>query len=264
MENAFVIIQKNGALFWFGVVNIGLFMMAFLLHMWDVRLVNGEPVWVKPMKFALSVWILCWTLSPILEATNNEMLTKAIVWITLITLSIEQIAIFSQAARGVMSHFNVFNGVYNLILFQLMAVAITIFTLAIGYLAYMYFVLPIALPGAVVWGIRLGLIGFVLFSFEGFVMGALLKHSVGEAANERYVPFLGWSVSVGDLRVAHFIGIHSLQLIPLVAIAVASLPPGVYITAIWAAVYYLFSAGMFILAMQGKPFTAILLGNLTQ
>ena len=41
-------------------------------------------------------------------------------------------------------------------------------------------------------------------------------HWVGTATSDRDgVAFLGWSTTVGDLRIAHFLGLHAMFIIPL-------------------------------------------------
>jgi hypothetical protein len=61
------------------------------------------------------------------------------------------------------------------------------------------------------WGIRLGVLLFVLGSVEGGAMAALSRSVTGSGPT---VPLLGWNVA-GDLRVAHFVGLHALEAVPL-------------------------------------------------
>ncbi len=67
------------------------------------------------------------------------------------------------------------------------------------------------------WAIRLGLFTMILASFEGFAMTSMLSHTVGASDGGPGLPVINWSTIAGDLRVAHFLGMHGLQIFPLFA-----------------------------------------------
>jgi len=71
------------------------------------------------------------------------------------------------------------------------------------------------------WAIRLSLVIFIVASLQGYLMGGRLQHSVGGADGTLGLPFLNWSRSVGDLRVAHFVGLHAIQVLPLLGFFVS-------------------------------------------
>lgn len=100
----------------------------------------------------------------------------------------------------------------------MMALAASIATIAVGYIGLKFFTSHIdSIPNYYLWAIRFGFILFVVFSFEGFVMGSKMSHTIGAADGSKGIPFLNWNTRYGDLRIAHFIGMHALQALPIMS-----------------------------------------------
>jgi hypothetical protein len=69
---------------------------------------------------------------------------------------------------------------------------------------------------AVRWGLGLSLLGLV--AAIPMVQPAQMGHSVGVSDGGPGLPVVGWSTTGGDLRIGHFIGLHALQALPLLAL----------------------------------------------
>ncbi|MDB9931393.1 hypothetical protein OAD28_01560 [Flavobacteriales bacterium] len=81
-------------------------------------------------------------------------------------------------------------------------------------------------------------------------MGSRMNHSVGALNDNSNWFIVGWSKTVGDLRVSHFIGMHALQLLPLLSFYAFKNTKAIIIISI---LYGLLSTTTLVQALKGKP-----------
>lgn len=221
---------------WSVLGSLILFAATIVLSLFDSRLVTGAPVWIKPMKFAISITLYTGTLAWLLSyVEGHPRLVRWIAGLTALGFFVEYVGIFVQAARGVRSHFNV-STPFDITIFSLMGnfvMVIWVMNLAAAVLLMRQKMnnRPFA------WGLRLGLLVTAVGAVLGFLMtqptpdqlsamqaGEVVSivgaHSVGVEDGGPGLPFVGWSIEGGDIRPAHFVGLHALQLIPLLGIFV--------------------------------------------
>ena len=230
-----------------------------VLMQFDSTQVLGINRWIKPIKFASSSAIFLLTVAVYLYYLQGFEKSKSIIaWGTLVIMIAEVFLIIMQAARGTTSHFNIAKP-FDAMVFATMGLMILTNTLLVVYLTFLYFRADFELPNAIVWGMRLGLIVFLIGSIQGGYMSSQIGHAVGIADGGAGLPFVNWSTTSGDLRVAHFLGLHALQIIPLFAVAlvyfqsrISIIKPTIF-TVIFALFYFSFFTFLFLQALSGNP-----------
>ena len=192
----------------------------------DHRILTGVPIWIKPFKFAVSFAIygltLAWMLSVLPRRSRlAEWAAVAIVAVAVI----EEGIIVTQAARGTLSHYNETTP-FNAALWQAMGMSILV--LFVAHLLISVVSLRGPMPDrANAYGIRLGLglsllgmlaaVPMVMPGQDPGIEGITGAHSVGVPDGGPGLPLVGWSTTGGDLRIGHFVGLHALQALPLLA-----------------------------------------------
>lgn len=242
--------QRNPLLFWYGVLNfLAAIICAVLTQTTNITVLNINA-FVKPMKFYVSIGIFVWTMGWLIHYLQIPKKERAFAYMAIIIFTFESFVISWQAANGRLSHFNKDTPAY-IALFSLMGIAITILTAWTGYIGYLFFKKKnINLPASYVWGIRLGILFFVVFAFEGALMASLLSHTIGTADGGKGFPVVNWSREHGDLRIAHFLGMHTLQIFPLIGYYIAKTSKEVIV---FAAVYVIILFAVLIEALMGMP-----------
>lgn len=241
--------QRNETLFYFGLLCFLLSLLFLGLTQVSKTQVMGINAWIKPFKFAFSTLLFSWAMAwycYYLPSFNISLFN----WSTIILLGFEIVYIAIQAGRGQLSHYNIGTPLYSA-LYSMMAIAASLITIYTGYVAWLFFKNDFPdLPNAYLWAIRLGLIIFVVFSFEGFVMGSRLTHTIGGPDGAEGIPLLNWSTRFGDPRIAHFIGMHAMQVLPLLAFYVFK---DTRVTIVIAVLYACLAVFTLVQALQGKP-----------
>lgn len=202
----------------------------------DPRVIAGAPAWLKPAKFGASTAIYSLTLAWVFTYLPEWRRTRRFVgWLTAIVLIAEVAIIDAQAWRGTTSHFNVGTPL-DTVLFAVMGTLIALQTLTSVAVAVALWRQRFG-DRALGWALRLGMILTIVGASTGglmtrptadqlaaaratHTMQVAGAHTVGAADGGPGLPGTGWSTEHGDLRVAHFVGLHALQVLPIVLFAV--------------------------------------------
>jgi hypothetical protein len=241
---------NNAPLFYFGLICFAFAALCAVMARITAVKVMGVNAYIKPLKFFLSVAIFSWPMGFYMRYLDNQVQVAIYTVVLIAGMSFELAVIFLQAIRGRQSHFNVGTPL-DAGLFAAMGIVIVIVNLWTVYIGYLFFEQSsFLIPMAMVWAIRLGIFMSALFAFQGGMMAARLRHTIGGNDDEPGLPLLNWSRRHGDLRIAHFLGIHALQAIPLMAL-LANSPAQVFaIAGSWFTLVIVALAR----ALAGKPF----------
>jgi hypothetical protein len=189
----------------------------------DPRELLGAPLWFKPLKFSLSIMLYAAALAWMLGRLPERAMRRS-GWVIVAGSVLEMVVIVGQAARGVRSHFND-DTAFDAALFTVMGVTITVIYLATVAIA-LRFLRERGTEPATTTAVRLGLLVGLLGMAVGFLISANGGHAVGVPDGGPGLALVGWSTTGGDLRIGHFVGMHGLQLLPLLAAGLAALGRG--------------------------------------
>nr|WP_037837055.1 MULTISPECIES: hypothetical protein [unclassified Streptomyces] len=202
----------------------------------DDRVLVGAPIWAKPFKFAVSFVAYCLSLAWMLSLLPSG---RRVGWWagTVVALAslVEMVIITGQVVRGKRSHFN-HETPFDEALFNAMAVTVVILWTGTLVVAVLLLRARIA-DRASAWAMRSG----ILLALAGAAVGFLMTqpapgqrrgvskvvgaHSVGVPDGGPSMALTGWSTTGGDLRIPHFVGMHALQLLPLLVMVLTVLTP---------------------------------------
>jgi hypothetical protein len=216
----------------------GLLVIALVGLIADPRVITGVPAWLKPAKFAASgviyLFSLAFMVRDLPRSRAVRIATTAIAWI----IVAETVLIFVQAARGTTSHFNI-DTPLDIAIFSSMGTGIAIVWVMSAVLLWCHWRTP-ATDRAMAMALRFGLVLNIIGSGVGWKMTqprpeqfAAMKrgehpfvagsHTVGAPDGGAGIPLVRWSSTHGDLRVPHFLGMHALQIIPLLLVGMRRL-----------------------------------------
>lgn len=192
----------------------------------DPRVLTGVPIWLKPLKFSVSFVLYATTLAWMLSLLPRR--NRIAEWAATVVVAmgmVEMAIIVGQVLRGTASHYNETTPL-NAALWQLMGMAIMVLFAAhfvIGVMVLRGSTVDRAARYGVGLGIGLSMLGMlvampmVLPGQDPGIEGIAGAHSVGVPDGGPGLPLIGWSTTGGDLRIGHFVGLHALQAMPLLA-----------------------------------------------
>ncbi|MBK7929576.1 MAG: hypothetical protein IPJ98_19485 [Bryobacterales bacterium] len=194
---------------------LALAVIFILAGAFDPTQVYGINVWAKPIKFALSIALYVWTIALMLGPPRHLAPTPWLARGIALTMFAEIISIGLQSARGVpptsttppLRRLHLRPHGPQILLNSSSSSASSSATSGATSpstpprLRHPHRPRPLH--------DRQALIGVIMVVLQG--------HTIGAGDGGPGLPFLNWSTLHGDLRIAHAVGLHALQIIPLAA-----------------------------------------------
>lgn len=210
-----------------------LFAIAVVGFAVDHRMITGAPAWLKPMKFGASgvvyLFTIAWMVRDLPRTRTLRVASNLIAWI----LGVEIVLIHMQAARGTTSHFNI-NSLLDTAIFSSMGIGIAtvwVMSMVVLWLHVRTRATDRSMAIALRFGLALNIlgagVGWTMTQPRPAQMAAMQRgerpflvgsHTVGAPDGGPGLPITRWSRDHGDLRVPHFLGMHALQLLPLLVL----------------------------------------------
>ncbi len=219
LTNVFTTVKKESPIL-YRIVLFHFFLVILCLAglLMDDRSLMGINIWIKPLKFAISDGIYIMTVGYLITfypypKIKTNIINNIVAW----TLLIETLIVVFQASRGIQSHYNK-DSVFDALLFMSMGILIGINVLVMALFIIDTIRLKLKTGKPIQWAILIGWSVVFFGSWVGGQMIGQLAHNVGVADGGPGLPLLNWSTVAGDLRIAHFFGLHGIQIIPLFAL----------------------------------------------
>ena len=236
---------------------MALLVLTLLWSVADPRLLDGVPVWMKPAKFSLSFVVHFGTLALIVAALSPALRQSRLIAIAGAVMAVAFLAemgyLFFQAAQAQHSHFNV-DTTFHFVAYQVMgigAVLLIAMPVLVAHVARRETTLGPNTRQGIWWGALLSL-GLTLVVAGYLSNGA--GHYVGTPSPDAAtLPLFGWSAEVGDLRPAHFLSLHALQVLPLVGLWADRNGRSGPVIPVAAALYGIATTAVFVQALMGLP-----------
>lgn len=183
--------------------------------------------WIKPIKFSMSFSTFASTISLFLLALRipKWQLTLARRAIA-ISVAFEILSLAAQAWRS--AYHLAGQSLLDASLTQVTNSMVMLNTAIVCWMMALFCINRVRteqVDWPMVAAIRYSLVIFLAGNAIGGYMLARGSHTVGVADGGPGLPFVNWSVIGGDLRIAHFIAIHAIQIVPLFAYILSQMSP---------------------------------------
>jgi hypothetical protein len=207
------IYQKNIVLFFAGLICAFIFLCYLVLSFQNRSNDNTSNVFSISSRYSLSAWIFFWTISIILNHLNDRFKRK------LISISLTFVLIGILSCRMITDDgfFLKLDSRIDAVYTVLNALYVFFYLLMIGMVFLFFRQRKNPRSQHYTWGLRMALLLFTGSITLGFVMLYLDSYSIGGMDGSDGIPLFNWSKRHGDLRVVLFMGVHSLQIIPLLS-----------------------------------------------